>query len=154
MVYEICYIIFVYSCETWTLTSDLERRITALELRCYRRILNISYKDRVTNARVREIIQSARGPHDDLLTTVKKRKLQWYGHLVRSSGLAKTILQGTVNGSRKRGRQRRTWSDNISNWTGLSLAATLRIAEDRTRWREVVRKSSVVPLRLSSYGRR
>ena len=47
---------------------------------------------------VRAKIQQAIGPHEDLLTIVKKRKLQWYGHVSRSLSLAKTILQGTVKG--------------------------------------------------------
>ena len=49
-------------------------------------------------------IQNATGVHDDLLTMVKKRKLRRYGHISRSSGMAKTILQGTVKGARRRGR--------------------------------------------------
>ena len=53
------------------------------------------------------------GPHEDLLTIVKRRKLQWYGHVSRSSGLAKTILQGTVKGGRRQGGQRKRWEDNI-----------------------------------------
>ena len=65
-------------------------------MRCYRKILHISYKDDVTNEEVRVRIQQAIGPHENLLTIVKRRKLQWYGHVSRSSGLAKTILQGTV----------------------------------------------------------
>ena len=36
---------FLYACESWTLTAEIERRIQALEMRCYRRLLNISYKD-------------------------------------------------------------------------------------------------------------
>ena len=52
----------------------------------------------VTNEGVRANIQQAIGPHEDLLTIVKKRKLQWYGPVPLSSGLAKTILQGTVKG--------------------------------------------------------
>ena len=60
-----------------------------------------SDKDHVTNEKVRAKIQQATGPHEDLLTTVKRRKLQWYGHVSRSSGLAKTILQGTVKGGKK-----------------------------------------------------
>ena len=67
----------------------------------YRKILRISYKDHVTNEEVRAKIQQATGPHEDLLTTVMRRKLQWYGHASRSSGLAKTILQGTVKGGKK-----------------------------------------------------
>ena len=62
-----------------------------MEMKCYRKILHISYKDHVTNEEVRTKIQQAIGPHEDV-TTVKGRKLQWYGHVSLSSGLAKTIL--------------------------------------------------------------
>ena len=55
-----------------------------MEMRCYRRILRISYKDHVTNEEVRAKIQQAIGPHEDLLTIVKRRKLQWYYHVIRS----------------------------------------------------------------------
>ena len=53
---------------------------------------------------VRAKIQQAIGPHEDLLAIVKRRKLLWYGHVSRSSGLAKTILRGTVKGGRRQGR--------------------------------------------------
>ena len=72
-----------------------------MEMRRYREILRISYKGHVTNEQVRAKIQQAIGPHEDLLTIVKRRKLQWHGHVSRSSDLAKTILQGTVKGGRK-----------------------------------------------------
>ena len=70
-------------------------------MRCYRKIQCISYKDNITNEGVRAKIQQAIGPHENLLTIVKRRKLQWYGHVSRSSGLAKTISQGTVKGGRR-----------------------------------------------------
>ena len=88
---------------------------------CYRRLLNISYKDHVTNEEVRKRIQNAIGVHDEILTMVKKRKLRWYGHISRSSGMAKTILQGTVKGARRRGRQKKRWEDNIKEWTGMGF---------------------------------
>ena len=75
-----------------------------MKMRCYRKILGISYKDHVTNEEVRAKVQQAIGPHKDFLTIVKRRKLQWYGNVFRSSGLAKTILQGTVKGGRRRGQ--------------------------------------------------
>ena len=75
--------IFLYSCESWTLTAKLQRRIQAMKMRCYRKILHISYKDHVTNEEVRAKIQQAIGPHEDPLTIVKRRKLQWYGHVSR-----------------------------------------------------------------------
>ena len=46
-------------------------------------------------------IQQAIGTHEDLITIVKKHKLQWYGHVSRSSGLAKTIPQGSVKWGEK-----------------------------------------------------
>ena len=67
---------FLYVCGSWNLTAEIERRIQALEMRCYRRLLNISYKDHVTNEEVRNRIQNAIGGHDDLPTIVKKRKLR------------------------------------------------------------------------------
>ena len=69
-------------------------------MRCYRKILRISYKDHVTNKEVRAKIQQAIGPNKYLLTTVKRLKLQWYGHVSRSSGLAKTILYYILTYSR------------------------------------------------------
>ena len=92
-----------------------------MEMRCYRKILCISYKDHVSNEKVHAKIQQAIGPHEDLLTIVKRCKLQWFGHVSRSSGLAKTILQGAVKGERRQGRQRKRWEDNIRKWTGLEF---------------------------------
>ena len=137
---------FLYACESWTLTAETERRILALEMRCYRRHLNISYKDHVRNEEVRNRIQNATGVHD-LLTMVKKRKLRWYGHISRSSGMAKTILQGTVKGARRRGRQKKRWEDNITEWTGMGFEDSLRAAEDGERWKGIVATSSVVTRR-------
>ncbi|WP_419584082.1 hypothetical protein, partial [Thiolapillus sp.] len=70
--------IFLYACESWTLTAELQRRIQAMEMRCYCKILHISYKDHVTNKEVCAMIQRAIGPHKDLLMIIKKCKLQWY----------------------------------------------------------------------------
>ena len=79
---------FLYAYENWTLTAEIERRIQALEMRCYRRLLNISYKDHLTNEEVRNRIKNATGVHEDLLTMVKKRltqmvwphlKILWHG---------------------------------------------------------------------------
>ena len=101
--------IFLYACESWTLTAELEKRTQAFEM-------------------------------------VKKRKLRWFGHVSRSSGLAKTILQGTVK--RKRGRQKKRWEDNIKEWTGMDFASSTRAAESRSRWKGIVANSSGVPSKV------
>ena len=139
--------IFLYACESWTLTvtAELQRRIQAMEMKCYHKTLCISHKDHVTNEEVHVKIQQTIRPHEDLLTIVKRRKLQWYGHVSRSSGLAKTILQGTVKEGLRQGGQRKRWEDNIREWTGLEFGKSQRAVENRERWRKLVAKSSVVP---------
>ena len=140
--------IFLCACESCTLTAELQRRIQAMEMKCYRKILHVSYKDRVTKEEVRAKIQQAIGPQEDL-TTVKRRKLQRYGHISSSSGLAKTILQGTVKGGRRQGGQRKRWEDNIRKWTGLEFAKSQRAVENRGNWKKLIENSSVVPQRPS-----
>ena len=91
------------------MTAGLERRIRTTEMKCYRRPLGTSYKYHITNAEVPNKITKGVAHDEDLLTTANKRKL------------AKTILQGPVQGKRKRGRQRRRWEDNSTEWTGKAL---------------------------------
>ena len=122
-----------------------------MEMRCYRKVLCISYKDHVNNEGVRAKIQQAIGSHEDLLIMVKRCKLQWYGHVSRSSGLAKTVLQGTVKGERRQGRQKKRWEDNIREWTGLEFAKSQVAMENREKWRKLVVKSSVVPRRPTTF---
>ena len=136
----------LYACEPWTPTAELQRRMQAMEMRCYRKVLCISYKDHVTNKEVHAKIQQTIRAHKDLLTIVKRHKLQWYGHVSRSSGLAKTMLQGKLKGGRRQGRQRKRWED-IREWTGMDFGESQRAVENREKWRKLVAKSSVVPQR-------
>ena len=80
--------IFLYACESWTLTEEPQKRIRVMEMRCYCKALRISYKDHVTNEEVRAKIQQAIAPHEDDLTIVKRCKLKWCGYVSRSSDLA------------------------------------------------------------------
>ena len=144
--------IFLYACESWTLTTELQR-IQAMEMKYYRKILHICYKDHVTNKEICAKIQQATGPNEDLLTIVKRHRLQWYGHVSHSSGLAKTILQGTLKGGRKQGRQEKKWEDNIEEWTGLMVAKSQKAVKNRDKWRKLVVKSFMVsqrPLHLKN----
>ena len=102
-------------------------------MRCYRKILHISYKDHVANKEVCAKIQQAVGSHEDLLITIKRLKLKWYGHISRSLGLAKTVLQGTVKGGRRQVRQKKRWEDNAREWTGLEFAKSQRAVENREK---------------------
>ena len=83
-----------------SITTDIERSIQAMEMRCFRKLLDISYIYEEVKVR----IGNTMGLYEDLLTAVKRHKLKWYGHITRSYGLAKPILQGTVQGGRRRGK--------------------------------------------------
>ena len=97
--------IFLYAYEMWTLTTELQKKIQVMELRCYCKIApGISFTDLITNEQVCKTIRHHIGLYEALLMMIKKRKLRWYGHVTRSSGLAKIILQETVGGKRCRGR--------------------------------------------------
>ena len=123
--------------------------IQAMEMRCLRKLLSITYIDHISNEEVRNRTRQAIGPHEDLLTTVKRRKLKWYGHVIRSTGLAKTIMQGAVQGGRRRGREKKRWEDNMPEWTGMTLGAAMGKAETREEWRELVARLPVAPQRSS-----
>ena len=82
----VCFLVtstFLYACESWTLTAK-QQRIQAIEMRCYHKILHTSCKDHVAQKEVCAKIQQAIGPHEDLLTTVERCKLKWYGHVSHS----------------------------------------------------------------------
>jgi len=69
----------------------------------------------------------------ELVDRVKSLKLGFYGHTTRkyNESLEKEIVQGCVPGYRNRGRQRRRWTDDIAEWTGMKINEVATAAEDR-----------------------
>ena len=68
------------------------RKLQATEMRRFRKLLDISYRDHITNDAVRDRMRQAIAPYDDILTTLKKRKFKWFGQVLRSARLAKIIF--------------------------------------------------------------
>ena len=98
-------------------------------MRCFRTLLGISYRDHITNKEVKAKIGNATWPYEDLLTSVKRCKLKWYGHVTRSSGLAKTIPQEQFKeGDEKadRGNDGKTTSKSGLALNGISYYGKLR----------------------------
>ena len=87
-----------------------------------------------------EWVLNKAGVKRELLDTVKARKLAYYGHTMRKQGscLEKEIMQGAMPGARRRGRPRTAWMDNIKTCTGLSVEESIRMTEDRDKWRKYV----------------
>ena len=142
--------ILLYGCEAWTLTAQLEKKISTFESKQHRKLLGISYRERKTNEYVREKIEDLVGKQEPLLATVKRRKLAFFGHMMRHDSLSKIIIQGTVEGQRKRGRPKKSWLTNIIEWTGMGLTDLLTATQHRDEWRTITRTAALrSPLRPS-----
>ena len=75
-----------------------------------------------------------------LVNRRKKLGLSWFGHVCCHDTLPKII---SVDGRRHRGRPRKSWKENIKEWTGQSMSSLLRVAEDRRRWAAITAEASV-----------
>ena len=127
--------IAVYGCESWAMTSGDKKRVDAFELWCYRRLLRVSWVERKTNKWVLEKIGSVRM----LRKSMAERKMRFFGHIVRKNGMEKRLMQGKVEGKRRRGRPTTAWFQDLKEWTKLNIAAASQLATDRERWREIIK---------------
>ena len=96
-----------------------------------RKILRVTWTAKKTN----EWVLNKAGVKRELLDTVKARKLAYCGHAMRKQGscLEKEIMQGTMP------RLRTAWIDNIKTWIGVPVEESVRLTEDREKWRKYVR---------------
>ena len=126
-----------YGCECWTVTSDIEKKIEAAEMWFIRRMLRISWAEKKTNVRVLREGNVQRS----LLKTIRKRQMEFLGHVCRRRGLEFLSLTGKVEGKRDRGKQRITFLDSLCNSAtgrqskGLNF---LKLSDDRDVWRGMV----------------
>ena len=80
-----------------------------------------------------------------LLATVKRLKLAWFEHVTCHENLSKIILQGTLEGGRRRGREKICWTENVKEWTLLLMPDLLTRAFYRKDWKKFSAESSLMP---------
>ena len=133
-----CYVwsTLLYGAETWTISKRMEKKINAFEMWVYRRMLRIQWTAHTTNNEVLEMIK----PKRRLMTTIKQRKMAYFGHIIRRNGVQKLILDGRHNGKRGRGRPRMQRSDNIEDWIEIGYVELVRKAQDRKEWKSMIVK--------------
>lgn len=127
-----CYVfsVLLYGCESWTLDMSLEKKINAFEMYIYRRILRISWTQRITNEEVLNRMRKQR----ELMLTIKERKTRYIGHIMRGEKyeLLRMIIEGKIQGKRSVGRRQNSWLKDIRRWFGCSSLDIFRMAVSRT----------------------
>uniref|UniRef100_A0A8D9DVR2 Craniofacial development protein 2 n=1 Tax=Cacopsylla melanoneura TaxID=428564 RepID=A0A8D9DVR2_9HEMI len=128
-----CYVfpILLYGVEAWTLNKECEDRLQAFEMWAYRRILRISWTDRVTNVNVLRRM----GKEVEIINEVKKRKLTYLGHIMRGPKyeILHLIIQGKIMGKRSVGRRRISWLRNLREWFNCSSNELFKVAINKIR---------------------
>jgi len=121
-----------YRCKSWTVKRADEHRLEAFEMTALRQILRVLWTAKKTNSWVLE----RAGVHRGLLANVKSRNLKYFGHTVHveDKSLEKSVIQGTLPGSRTRERPKTAWIDNVTLWTGLKLEDAIRNVDNRSEW--------------------
>ena len=129
--------VVTYGSEAWTINKEVRDKINAFECWVYRRVLKISWKDRVSNKEVLERM----GIKMRLRSSIAKRKAAFFGHIGRGSSGRDilTNLEGRVVGIRSQGAQRRKWTDDVKDWFNIKDYGSLkRLSEDREAWKLLI----------------
>ena len=128
-----------YGCETWSINKTDAKKITAFEMKCYRKLLSIQWTERITN---KEVLTKIGIGRPILLQNVKKLKLGYFGHIKRHETLEKHILEAKVEGKRGRGRPTRRWEQDIQEWLDMTIIEAGRLATDRLKFRKKIREAT------------
>ena len=129
----------LYGCEAWTINNTDAKRITSFEMKCYRKILRISWMEKVTN---KEVLSRLDIKTTMLLQTAKTLKLKYFGHIKRHETLERHILEARIDGRRGRGRPTRRWEQDINDWMDMTTTQAGRLAEDRILFRQKVQEAT------------
>ena len=111
--------VVMYACESWTIKKAECRRIDAFDLWCWKRLLRVPWTARRWN----QLILKEISPEYSLEGLMLKLKLQYFGHLMwRTDSFEKTLMLGKIEGRRRKGRQRMSWLDGITNSIDVILS--------------------------------
>ena len=128
-----CYVwsVLLYGVETWTVNQSSIKRLEAFEMWTIRRMMRISWTEHMSN----ESVLALAGVRRVLIQTIQKRKLSYFGHVMRHNSVQRDLLEGMVIGKKGRGRPRAQWSHNITDWLQMGFEECKRATMDRKKFR-------------------
>jgi hypothetical protein len=133
-----CYVLstMLYGCETWTVSKEMQNKIEAAEMWFLRRMLRISWIKKKTND---EVLKLA-GMERSLLKAVKKKQLEFFGHVMRKRTIENLVTTGKINGKRARGRPRLKYVESMCEGLGRTITPNelIHLTYDRVRWSLVI----------------
>ena len=125
-----------YGSEAWTLMEKHKSRVRGVEMSYSRSECGVTWRDRLTNEEVR----GRCGVVVDVLESVKRNTLRWFGHVERmeSERLTKRVYESEVEGQRGRGRPRTRWIDGVERYmseNGVGWEEGRLLTENRGLWK-------------------
>src|SRR4029077_10947151 len=128
-----CLVLPMYGCETWTLNKADISKLQAFGMKCLHMILNVSWRDHVTNS---EIARRASRSEGCIVHIVQRKQHTWLGHVLRTDGnrLLKMSIQAYAHSTRYQGRPRKGWVDSVLERRGLDLKTAVHVAYNREEW--------------------
>lgn len=132
--------VLLYGSECWTLNRAQTSKLEAAEMWFLRRILKISWTERITNE---EVLRRAKIKRS-LIPTIREKQMKFFGHIFRKQSIEHLILTGKISGKKGRGRQRLMYLESLKKYIqnrvrpNLTTPELFRLAGDRKEWRAMV----------------
>ena len=121
----------LYGCETWTITTRHMTKLQSFEMWAYRKMIKIAWREKKTNQEVLTLADE----QIYIILTITKRKITYFGHMIRRNNIHRLLLEGPLEWKRSRGRPRTEWMTNITEWTGMRYEDLVRLVQDRETWK-------------------